>query len=170
MTIILIAVMLLVLIVKIDIPLFMRNTIDFISPVSSISSMPLQRYHSGVLRLSSIAYGFEDMWRHPFGLGNVGALGIISGLIVISSLTGGFPGLLLISVMFYRMFKYGIYVWQLYGKEGKIFSALLCGALFQTSFFSAYGWITFSGLTMLCLLYIRIRDLSASAVKPTHHV
>lgn len=169
-TIILIVVMMLVLITRIDIPLFMRNTIDFISSVSSISSMPSQKYLSGVVRLSSIAHGFEDMWRHPFGLGNLGALGIIAGLIVMSGLSCGFLGLLMVSVMFYRMFKYAIYVWQGYGKQGKIFSALFCGTLFQVSFFSAYGWITLPGLTMLCLLYTRMRDLSVSAQKRMHHV
>ena len=161
-TIMLIIVMVLLLITKIDIPLFMRNTIDFLSPVSSFHSMPLQKYGSGVVRLTSIAYGIEKVSSHPFGLGSEGTLGVIAGLIVVSGLFCGFPGLLLISVIFYRMFKYGIHVWQGYGKEGKIFSALFCGTLFQVSFFSAYGWTSFAGLTMLCLLYIRIRDLSAS--------
>ena len=160
-TIMLIIVMVLLLITKIDIPLFMRNTIDFLSPVSSFHSMPLQKYGSGVVRLTSIAYGIEKVSSHPFGLGSEGTLGVIAGLIVVSGLFCGFPGLLLISVIFYRMFKYGIHVWQGYGKEGKIFSALFCGTLFQTSFFSAYGWTSFAGLTMFCLLYIRIRDLSA---------
>jgi len=170
MVILLIVVMVALLITKIDIPLFMRSTIDFLSPVYSISSMPLQKYHSGVVRLTSIAYGIEKVLSHPFGLGSVGTLGIISGLIVVSGLVCGFPGLLLISVVFYRMFKYGIHVWQCYGKEGKIFSALLCGTFFQTSFFSSYGWTSFAGLTILCLLYIRIRALSASATESMHHM
>lgn len=164
--IMLIVVLVLVLISKIDIPLFTRNTIDFISPVSSISSMPLQRYPSGVVRLSSIAYGMKNIFSHPLG----GAINTFGGLLIKTGLIAGFPGLLLISVIFYRMFKYGIHVWQGYGKEGKMFSALFCGTLFQVSFFSAYGWTNFSGLIMFCLLYIRIRNLSASAVKPMHHV
>ena len=163
-TILLIVVMVLLLITKIDTPLFMRNTIDFLSPVSSVHSMPLQKYNSGVVRLTSIAYGIEKFSSHLFGLGSVGTLGVIAGLIVVSSLICGFPGLLLISVIFYRMFKYGIHVWQGYGKGGKIFSALFCGTFFQVSFFSSYGWTSFAGLTMLCLLYIRIRDLSARLI------
>ena len=157
-TIMLIIVMVLLLITKIEIPLFMRNTIDFLSPVSSVHSMPSQKYGSGVDRLTSSKFGIENMWSHPFGAASTTG----GGLIVRSGQICGFPGLLLISVIFYRMFKYGIHVWQGYGKGGKIFSALFCGTLFQTSFFSAYGWTSFAGLTMLCLLYIRIRDLSAS--------
>jgi hypothetical protein len=160
-TILLILVMIIMLISKIDIPLFMRNTIDFFSPVSSIHSMPLQKYGSGVARLTSMVYGFENMWRYPFGVGDVGALGIAAGLIIISSLACGFPGLLLITIIFYRMFKYGIHVWQGYGKEGKIFSALFCGTLFVVCLFSSYGWTSFAGLIMLCLIYIRMRELSA---------
>lgn len=161
LTIMLIIMMVMVLITKIDIPLFMRSTIDFLSPISSFHSMPLQKYGSGVDRLTSMTYGFEKMWTHPFGYGSVGTLGVMAGLIVVFGLTCGFPGLLLISVIFYRMFKYGIHVWQGYGKKGKIFTALLCGTLLQASFFSAYGWTSFAGLIMLCLLYIRIRELSA---------
>ena len=166
----LIIVMVLLLITKIDIPLFMRNTIDFLSPVSFFHSMPLQKYGSGVDRLTSSKFGIENIWSHPFGRGSLGTLGVMSGLIVVFSLFCGFPGLLLISVIFYRMFKYGIHVWQGYGKEGKIFSALFCGTFFQVSFFSSYGWTSFAGLTMLCLLYIRIRDLSAglTVVSPMH--
>ncbi len=170
LTIMLVIVMVMVMITKIDIPLFARSTIDFFSSVSFLHSMPSQKYNSSIVRLTSIVYGFEKMWTYPFGLGDVGSLGIISGLIVISSLISGFPGLLLISVMFYRMFKYGIYVWQYYGIEGKIFSSLFFGTFLQVSLFSAYGWTSLPGLTMLCLLYIRIRDLSAAAVKPIHRV
>ncbi len=53
-TILLIIALVILMITKIDAPSFMRSTIDFISPVSSISSMPLQKYRSGTIRLTTL--------------------------------------------------------------------------------------------------------------------
>jgi hypothetical protein len=165
-TIMLIVVMVMVLITKIDTHLFMRHTIDYLSLVSSISSMPSKKYYTGVIRLNSISLGIESMFSHPLGNDTK----TYGGLLVGAGQIAGFPGLLLISLIFYRMFKYAIHVWQGYGEKGKIFSALFLGTFFQVSFFSSYAWTSFAGLTMLCLLYIRIRNLSASLTiaRPMH--
>ena len=156
LTIMLIIMMVMVMITKIDIPLFMRSTIDFLSPVSSVHSMPLQKYTSGVVRLTTLRYAFENVWSHPFGAASTTG----GGLILRSGLICGYLGLLLSSIVFYRLFKYSIHVWQAYGKKEKMFSALLCGTLVVVCFFSSYGWPSYPGLIMFTLLYLRIKDFS----------
>ena len=129
---------------------FMNNVIEFMKVSSSISSMPIQKYNSGVIRLSGLQEAITQI--SFFGSDSIdhGA----TGFIIVCGLKSGIIGIVLNFIIFSKLF---IYMFTII-KHNKIMLSLLGGVLIQVQFFSAYGWSSFTGLIMITIIYRIIKN------------
>jgi len=127
---------------------------NYTQSFTKISTILVSQSDSYFIRTRGIISSFGTIFQNPFGVLNYKSTA--TGTVVSIGISYGIIGMFIILGIYTRIFVKYIKVF-FYSTHTRIMisSAIILGALFQSSFFSGYEWNSGGGFIMLLLLQLR---------------
>lgn len=131
--------------------------VDVLNPLATHYSA-LSKETSAISRFTDILESLSNVKLYLFGA----PFHITSsiGLLMSAYLSAGIIGLVLMLIIFYRIFNLSVMAYKRGNLRIKIMVLLLYGTMIQVLSFSAYGWTGISGFMALSLITLRLNSLS----------